>query len=203
MELEIAGLADAHDDWHKANARCNAKLYKQRELLKSAQVAADEEEKRVFNFEDIELYFQKNGKGTHFLEYEFKPDTPAPVTYTSGKTGLQKFSWCWTHKITFVSVKRFASANGKSTDSGRLSKYLASISEKTHPLAYARAQKILQLNESANVQSPQIEEPERITLTRKELLAQQVCLMSVWPKLSFLNSKPMFVCASPPVFSNR
>ena len=173
MVLQPSQLDAGHESWQKANAKVNAKLYAERKVLKAAQIAADIDTKRVFNFEDIDSFFQKNGRGTHLLEFEFNPDTPAPVSYVSGKSGMTNYFWCWTHKLTKVSVKRFATASGKAADSGRLSKYLSSITERQNPLAFARAQKILLLNDSNGVIT--IDEPEkRVVLTRRELLAQQV-----------------------------
>ena len=175
MLFPLPGIDAAHDMWQQANARCNAKLYAERKILKASQQAArPPEEKQSRSYADIEEYFKKNGKGTHFLEYEFKPDTTEPVAYISDKTGATKFYWCWTHKITLVSVKRFATQSGKSMDSGRLSKYLGSINERLHPVAYGRAQKVLSLNESGGWLSPEVVTEDRPNLSRKELLAQQV-----------------------------
>jgi hypothetical protein len=186
MLLPVSSLKDAHERWNKAMGKCNAHLYAEREALKAAQVAAFPEQQRIFHFEDIEECFSKKGKGTHLLEFEFIPDTVLPVSYISKLTGMPKNYWCWTHKLTKTSVKRYATASGKSYDSGRLSKYLASIMERQHPLAHARAQKILQLNDSNNnTQSPIL--APRTALNRKEILRQQVSVGSV-VQISFLTN---------------
>ena len=97
MLLQTSALDDAHDLWQQANARCNAKLYVERKVLLAAQRAMIPEAKRSQRFIDIEEYYQKNGKGTHFLEYEFAPDAKEAVAYISDKSGATKFFWCWTH----------------------------------------------------------------------------------------------------------
>ena len=128
----------------------------------------------LVDLEDIETYFEEFGKGSHLLEYEFRPDTPNRVPYISKESGLERFFWSWTHKLTQHSVKRYSSANNKSNDLGRLSKYLASINERQHPVAYARAQKILQLNDSSGVVVPDAVASPLLPLTRSEVLEQQV-----------------------------
>ena len=72
MTLQPSQLDVAHESWLKANAKVNARIFAERKVLKAAQVSVDDKEKRgVFNFEDIETFFQKNGRGTHLLEYNF------------------------------------------------------------------------------------------------------------------------------------
>jgi hypothetical protein len=177
MSYSQSQVPDAHELWIKASAKCNAKLYADRELLRV--LTCDGDATSDFDVSDIEEFFQKYGKGTHFLEYDFTADTPEPVTYKT-KAGVESYYHCWTHKYTKESVKRFAqkgsSQKGRSaTDSGRLSKYLLSIKEKTFPLAFARAQKILSLNESPTVFSPEeCNATPVIAMSREQLLKQQV-----------------------------
>ena len=175
MSYPRESLDGSHEQWQRAQAKVNARLYKERETLKAAQAAASAVEESKFDVSDIEEYYAERGRGTHLLEYEFDADTPEPCTYISEKSGLSKTYWCWTHKLTRVSVKRFATASGKSCDSGRLSKYLGSITNRQHPRAHCRAQKILALNESVQ----QTTEISPIALERRDLLKQQVSCVVV------------------------
>lgn len=145
---------------------------KKKELL-AAQAGVDPVKRRSFDMEDIDVFFQKNGRGSHLLEYDFTPDTPEPVSDTTENGHPSQF-WCWTHKHTRVSVKRYSTASGKSFDSGRLSKYLKIISQREFPLGYARARKILSLNQSGR-QPEAPEDNSRTSLDRREILGQQVC----------------------------
>ena len=145
MSYPMADLDNSHELWQRAQAKCNVRLYRERETLIAAQTAASEsklDRNGMFDLEDIEDYYRQHGRGTHFLEFDFAADTPAPVAYVSEKSGLVKYFWCWTHKYTNVSVKHFSSTSGKSCGSGRLSKYLQLILERKFPKAYARAQRI-------------------------------------------------------------
>ena len=155
MPYPTTDLESLHDSWQRATGKCNARLWTEREALLATQggdTARKDEANGVFNVDDIDDFFQKNGRGSHLLEFEFKPDTPKPVAYTQDKTGRTSHFWCWTHKLTKVSVKRYATVSGKSQDSGVLSKYLHRISQRQFPLAYARAQQVLSLNESRREQ---------------------------------------------------
>jgi hypothetical protein len=198
MQIMTTLLDDAHELWQKALARCNARLYMERETLRKAQAATARVEKGEYNLDDIDEFYQEHGSGTHLLEYDFTPDTPDRVPYTT-KSGQPGSYWCWTHKYTLVSVKRYASYSGKSVDSGRLSKYLASITERIHPLAFARARKILQLNESCReVDGGRV---TAVALDRKALLKQQVsglgCLtVRVLPFLPFLSNPHCYMIFS-------
>jgi hypothetical protein len=186
MSFPIASLKAAHESWQTANARNNARIYDVQKALLAAQASGDPDEVDLTKFDDIDEYFQKFGKGPHLLEYEFSPDTEEPVEYTREKCGRLSRYWRWTHKLTNAKVKRFASASGKGFDSGRLSKVLGQISERSHPLAYARAQRILFLNDSPCVHNS-VEELIAVSIDRKELLRQQVRL-PVFDVCSFFSS---------------
>jgi hypothetical protein len=166
-------LAAANDLWHTANARVNARLYHERERLKKEQSAVVLDDNEAHSLDDIDDYFTKFGKGSHLLEYDFVADTPEPLTYRKADGNLSIYQ-CWTHKHTKFSVKRYATPNGLSVDSGRLSKYLKKIKESVYPLAYARAQKILALNDNADIHRDEVE-GSVVVLDRKGLLKQQVC----------------------------
>jgi hypothetical protein len=131
MAFPVANLKAAHESWQTANARNNARIYEVQKALLAAQASGDPDEVDLVNFPDIEDYFQKWGKGPHLLEFEFKPDTEEPVEYTREKCGRVSRYWRWSHKLTNTVVKRFASASGKGFDSGRLSKVLSSISQRS------------------------------------------------------------------------
>jgi hypothetical protein len=123
-------LPQVHELWQKANGACNAAKFAKEEAIRKARLARLRDEANApTDLSDIDTYFEKNGGGTHFLEYDFTPDTEEKQFYISKTTGIEKSYWCWTHKYTEYSVKRYGSANGKYIDSGRLSKYLAMILE--------------------------------------------------------------------------
>jgi hypothetical protein len=181
---QVKELDALHDLWQGAQARCNARLYLERERLKKVQNSSsvNQEDPINLSFPDIEEYFTKYGKGSHMLEYDFDPDTPEPVPYKKADGKMSIFQ-CWTHKHTKYSVKRYAAPNGKSVDSGRLSKYLKKIKQSLFPLAHARAKKIIELNEGGFIQSNEVDEIE-VTLDRREILEQQVsfdCVKSFVP----------------------
>ena len=174
MIYPVSSLKDSHELWQKANARQNARLYHERETLKAAQDSHLREDMNpTYTLLDIEEYFQKHGRGTHLLEYEFTPDPGGPTEYIRNGTSLTSRYWLWTHKLTNVIVKRFASSSGKSFDSGRLSKALACITKKQHPLAYERAQKILLLNDPTRDHSVDKLSP-MIAIERVDVFRQQV-----------------------------
>jgi hypothetical protein len=169
-------LPDSHEMWIKASAFCNARLHAERELLRAQQATFDlTGEPEEYDVTDIEEFFQKFGKGTHFLEYDFTPDTPQPVKYMT-KSGEESFYHCWTHKYTNESVKRFAQKGRNAPDSGRLSKYLLSIKPRLYPLASAHAKKILSLNESPTLYSPEECDVPVSVMSREDILKQQVRL---------------------------
>lgn len=172
MQYDMKYLAAANDLWHSANGRVNARLYHERERLKKDQSAISVDENVVHSLDDIDDYFNKYGKGSHLLEYDFDPDSPEPLPYKKADGDMSIYQ-CWTHKHTKYTVKRYATPNGLSVDSGRLSKYLKKIKESVFPMAYARAKKILDLNE--NVDHRDEIEGSPMVLDRKDLLKQQVC----------------------------
>jgi hypothetical protein len=173
MQYQLKDLAAANDLWHTANARVNARLYHERERIKKEQKSSPIEEQQVFNLDDIEDFFNKHGRGTHLLEYDFDADTPTPIPYKK-PTGEMSIYQCWTHKHTKFTVKRFAAPNGVNVDSGRLSKYLKRIKESVYPLAYARARRILILNRDAELKKDEVIAVP--LLDRKDILKQQVRL---------------------------
>jgi hypothetical protein len=163
----------AHDLWHIANAKINERLYHERERLKKAQQSASVAEQEDYSTADIEEFFIKHGKGSHMLEYDYEADTPEPVPYKKAD-GKMSIYQNWTHKHTKFTVKRYAAANGRDVDSGRLSKYLRRIKQTVHPLAYIRAKKILELNDILDVPHSSAIECVPTPLGRVQLLKQQV-----------------------------
>jgi hypothetical protein len=170
MQYPIADIDKAHEHWQAANARLNARLFIERERLKAQQTVVEVDDDVMNSLEDIEAFYQKHGKGSHLLEYDFTPDTPQPLQYQKTNGDFSIFQ-CWTHKHTKYTVKRYGTQSGKAVDSGRLSNYLKRIKKSDHPLAYARAQKILSLNELVVERS---EIAIAIVRDRKEILKQQV-----------------------------
>ena len=110
MPYPYEDLKDAHEAWQVSNARCNARIHIEREALIRSQKGTKPMEDAPIVTEDIDIYFEKHGRGTHLLEYEFSPDTEDPVDYIRVGCGRPSQYWCWTHKLTKVSVKRFTTA---------------------------------------------------------------------------------------------
>lgn len=186
MQYNIKDIEASHELWQTANGKVNARLYHEREKLKKEQSILIDEESKNFCMDDIDVFFNTHGKGSHMLEYDFEADTPEPVPYKKANGEMSIFQ-CWTHKHTKFSVKRYAAQNGTSVDSGRLSKYLNRIRAGVHPLAYARAQKILALNENVVINRESIESESVVVMDRVDLLKQQVRI--VWFYLfTILNS---------------
>ena len=177
MPYPMKDLDDSHELWQKANARCNARLYLEKQALAAVQEAVKPQGNAAgigtYDLSDIDQYFQKHGKGSHLLEYDFTPDTPEPIPYKRKKGNSSSIFWCWTHKLTKHSTKRYATPSGKSCDTGALVKALGRISAITHPLAFARAQKILILNSDARFELSVDEVPPPL-LDRRQRLNQQV-----------------------------
>jgi hypothetical protein len=172
MTYPLADLDDSHELWQQALGRTNAFLFKERQALIAATTAgpvAPNSHPSV-DVSDIDTFFQSEGKGPKLLEFEFEAVTPEPVSYVD-RNGRPSFYWYWTHRTTGHPVKRFSSASGKSFDTGRLTKYLKTLKENTHPSAFARAQHILLLNDSIREQIKDVP----LTLDRRTLLGQQVC----------------------------
>lgn len=182
MQYDTKDLAAANDLWHTANGRVNARLYHERERLKKEQSAVVLDDNVLHSLDDIDDFYNKYGKGSHFLEYDFTPDSPEPLAYKKDD-GKMSIYQCWTHKHTKFTVKRYATPNGLSVDSGRLSKYLQRIKKSVNPMAYARAQKILALNRNVDVDRDDVV-GSRMTLDRKDLLKQQV--RKLFPKFVLL-----------------
>jgi hypothetical protein len=189
MQYPLKDIDAAHDIWHAANAKVNSRLWSERERLKRVQDSAKvDEQEEDYCLVDIEEYFTKHGRGSHMLEYDFEPDTPEPVPYTN-RDGKPSIYQCWTHKHTKYTVKRYAALNGKDVDSGRLSKYLKRIKQSVHPLAYARAKKIMDLNDVVASHSEEVVAVP-VALDRRDLLKQQVCHHVIYYCIVRSYSKP-------------
>lgn len=184
MSYPTSDIDKRHEAWNKATAKCNAKIYLEKNALLSARKGDPKLANTAFDMGDIDVFFQEHGCGSHLLEYDFTPDTPKAVPYTT-ENGQQSSYWRWTHKHTKISVKRYATASGKSFDSGRLSKYLRGISQQQFPLGYARAQKILLLNKSRLHLEEAIASGGRTSLDRKEILQQQVRFVHFYASITF------------------
>jgi hypothetical protein len=197
MQYNTSELDAAHDLWHSANAKVKARLFVERERLQRIQDSAKVDDNVAYSMEDIEEFFQKHGKGSHLLEYDFTPNTPEPVPYRNAE-GKMSIYHCWTHKHTKYIVKRYASASGKGVDSGRLSKYLRRIKESVHPLAYARAKKILDLNETMLHEQSDEVAAVSVPLDRKGQLKQQVRHVLFFPFCFWFHFLNLAFSLSPP-----
>jgi len=173
MPYPLADLDDSHELWQQALGRTNAALFKERQALLAATegAASPATPTSTVDVSDIDSFFQTEGRGPKLLEFEFKPVTPEPICYVD-KAGRPSYYWHWCHKLTGHPVKRFSSVSGKSFDTGTLTKYLNCMKPNAHPIAYARAQHVLLLNESIREQVNGVAPP---VLDRKTLLSQQVC----------------------------
>ena len=105
MSYPLSALAECHELWKKALGKCNAKKYHDDQAMEKARADSLKGNQVVHDLSDIDQYHHQNGHGTHMLEYDFSPDTPARVQYISRKTGMSGSYWNWTHKYTKVSVR--------------------------------------------------------------------------------------------------
>jgi hypothetical protein len=105
------------------------------------------------------------------LEIEFIPITEGPVNYISKRTGKPTKRWTFRHKITEEKVNRYPTLSVKAFDTGVLSRYLQSLKESQHPVAYAQAQHVVVLN-SKNGMLAKIKAvtPKKPLLTQENLL---------------------------------
>jgi hypothetical protein len=177
MIYPIGDLESTHEIWQQAQARVNAHDYTERQtLLAITSGTSSNANNKISNpdidLTDIDTFFQAEGKGPKLLEFEFEPATPLPISYED-KSGRPSSYWFWKHKMTGQSVKRFANISGKSFDTGRLTKFLKGLKASSFPVAHARAQHILQLNESIREQVVD-GAAAPLALDRKTLLGQQV-----------------------------
>jgi hypothetical protein len=176
MEYPVVDLDDSHELWQDALGKVNAFRYTERQaLLASADgrepLSSNSNSHSSVDLSDIDSFFELEGKGPKLLEFEFDPVTKDPVPYVN-KGGRPSFFWWWSHRLTGNAVKRFSSSTGKSFDTGRLTKFLKQLKEHTNPIAYARAQHILRLNDSIREKIAGV----TVALDRAELLAQQVSI---------------------------
>jgi hypothetical protein len=174
MQYRTQDIEKSHELWQQANGRVNAAIYHQKEALIRATKGSDAViDVEAIDMTDIDAIFSEKGRGPQFLEIEFEPCTPEPEQYSNEKGEVFK-KWLWKHRLTGRSFYRHQSANGKSFDSGRLSKFLEGIKKHQHPLAYARAKHILNLNKlHKQAATKEIINPV-IPLDRRQVLHQQV-----------------------------
>lgn len=178
MPFPVSGLDDAHEVWMKALGHTNGVAYIERQkkeaIAKSTGGLSASEAN--FDMSDLDDLFSIHGRGTYLFEVDFEPDTPEPIPYLTPK-GEQSSFWAWSHKITGKSCKRFQAKSGKSFDTGKLSKYLQTLSkDSSQQLASARAKKILVLAGVLTERGQGTKESPILvpTLGRRELLLQQV-----------------------------
>jgi hypothetical protein len=189
MAFPLEDLDDAHELWQKATGRCNSRAHEALEAIRKTQKADVVEGARA-ELDDIDELFRKKGRGPHMLELEFDRVTELPVDYPQKgpggrSTGVILQKWEWLHRLTPIKknnpVTRYVNKSGKTFDTGKLSKYLMSIDEKKYPIAYQRAQHVLQLNGS-RLSDVAIDDGEH---SRELLVMQQV---SSWLCFLFLFS---------------
>ena len=150
MPYPVDAIADTHKQWLKALGHTNAVIYEERERLRREASGAmnapiEVSDDTTFDLSDIDQLFEKEGKGPHMLKMDFVAETEEPIEYVE-KSGRPSKYWWWAHRLTNTRVKLFATVSGKQFDTGRLSKALMRIRKREHPLAYARAKRILTLN---------------------------------------------------------
>jgi hypothetical protein len=176
MPYPVTCLDESHEIWSKALGHTNAVAYVAKQKIQamvteSIEIVDDDE----FDLTDIENLYANEGKGSHLLEMDFSPDSVHSIPYTK-KNGEASEYWYWSHKLTKYPCKRFKSATGKSFDTGKLSKYLITLrtNPSIHQLASARAKKILSFYDRKDEQVVEGVASTKLTLSRKELLLQQV-----------------------------
>ena len=149
MAFQVDCLKPAHERWVAANARCNAKMQREREEKERAEEIIDVEDADV---EDIDKLYAEKGTGPHMFELEFEPVVTEPVEKESSRGGHTIRIWPWRHKLTKKEVNWYASVSGLTWDTGKLSKYLSSLTEKQHPIAYQRARRIFSFYQTKQLQ---------------------------------------------------
>lgn len=179
MQYPIGALDGSHELWQKALGRTNAHTYEQNERIRAAQQAnvIDLVSGAAPDLSDIDELFEKSGTGSHMLELEFDADEGGKVAYMN-RNGVQAHYWIHKHRLTGYSFRRFENPGGASFETGRLAKCLRLIREHQHPAAYARAQHILALNKCDVPLGLESDIP--LTLDRKDLVAQQVRVISLF-----------------------
>jgi hypothetical protein len=176
MSFPLEDIDDSHEIWQQANGRMNAFIAESNERLRRSLLPVNVDES-AFDFGDIDELFNTVGKGPHLVELDFVADTKGPTAYM-GKNDKIKHKWIWRHRLTGYTLLRFENPGGLSYESGRLYKYMRMLKKNDHPLAYARAQHILLLNDA--ILEPQAAKDGVIVemITRKDLLYQQVCIVA-------------------------
>jgi hypothetical protein len=172
MTYRTQDIDKSHELWQQANGRVNAFIYHQKQaLIKATKGTPEVIDVETNNLSDIDTFYMENGK-KGLLEFEFESCSPDPEEYTNEKgETLQK--WKWKHRLTGRQFYRHQSRNGKSFDTGRLSKFLMDMKQHDNPLAYARAKHVIQLNKSTK---QAITDDIVVPLDRKQVLRQQVCV---------------------------
>jgi hypothetical protein len=173
MQYKTSDIDASHEKWQQANSKVNAALYFQKQALIKSTECIDLIEPEIIDMKDIDELFSVEGRGPHLLEFEFDPVTEEPELYVNSH-GEEKQKWLWKHRITGKTFYRHQSSSGKSFDTGRLSKFLQDLRKASNPLAYARAQHVLQLNGSLKQVTNESNQPVVFQLDRKALLHQQV-----------------------------
>ena len=170
LTLTLREVDDAQELWQQHLGLCNARLHHERQEIEKRQCPIDTE--TVADVSDIHRLFKEKGRGPHLLEMEHLPVTTLPEMYKM-KNNKESRKWRWKHRVTGKVMTRFVSANGKTFDTGKLSKDLGMIEPGPNPLSYQRAQLILELNKrhrNSLVCDGDDDEPHE----RRVLLAQQV-----------------------------
>jgi hypothetical protein len=172
MDYRVSDIDNSHKKWQQANGRVNAATYhKKQELIKASGKVIDLEEDN-FDMTDIDELFAAQGKGSHMLEHEFCP-AEEPVWYIT-KDGDNRQKQSWKHKMTGQTFWRFQNKSGKTYETGRCTKFLETMKIGRHPLAYARAKRILCLNGNQKYQVNDDEDMEVVPLDQETILSQQV-----------------------------
>ena len=145
MSLLLSRVWEAQELWEKHLGRVNARLHVEKECLCKKQNPDEVDGEVKADVSDIFVLYKVHGKGRRLLEIEFRPVTELPEDYETKKK-LPSQQWKWKHCATGHDIVRFASANGKTFDSGKLSAYLKTINKVPNPISYQRAKLILSLN---------------------------------------------------------
>jgi hypothetical protein len=173
MPYRLSDIDDSHEKWQQANGRVNVALYHHKQaLIKASGTTVVEINDDNFDMSDIDEVFAAHGRGSHMLEHEFCP-SEEPVWYIT-VDGQNRQKQVWKHKMTGQTFWRFQNKSGKSYETGRCTKFLDSMKSGRHPLAYARAKRILSLNGNLKYQVNEDEDTEVVPLDRETILSQQV-----------------------------
>jgi hypothetical protein len=175
MDYPTGDLKKSNEIWHKALGYTNKLANDEKARLREAArgMVQPPSATTEFDFSDIDTLYERRGKGPHLLELDFV-QVDAECTPYINRNEEQSSWWMWAHRLTGQKCKRFVNDGGKSYDTGKLVKYMKRIKQHQHPLAFARAKRIMFLNKVDNPVPAEETEVACLPMNRIDLIRQQV-----------------------------